>query len=452
MSRKNLFLIIIVVVAALVNLLGAFGPELGFDALWYHLPIAKIYLHARGVFHIPGGLLYYSAMPRLAEIMFIPLIKLFGDTGPHLLNWSAGVGTAVLIYKISRKYLDQLFSLLAVIIWYVTPLVGWQSGSGYIDLIRTFWETLAILLILNKRYVFSGLVFGLAISTKTLSLGTIPILTFIVWLDSKKIRKVILFVICSLFVSLPWYLLSFLNTGFPFFPIGSATLGIKFFTIPQILNPLAYMGDYWKVFMVPEDLISPIFVIIIPFAIFKFRTLISKFPLLIAYFLLSYSVWYLIPRTGGGRFLLPYLPIWSVLTAVVISLQSDFIKKVLIFSVLCISLFNLVYRLGAERKILNYISGKETKSQYLCRNLNFNFGDFYDCDGFFAKNIKPTNLVLVKGVHNLYYMDFPFIHETWYRGEKVNYTLVQGKKHKNEATGKLVYQNNRTNVRLYKVF
>src|SRR5262245_28880466 len=43
-------------VQILINLIGTLGPELGFDALWYHLTLPKLYLLNHEIFFIPGGL------------------------------------------------------------------------------------------------------------------------------------------------------------------------------------------------------------------------------------------------------------------------------------------------------------------------------------------------------------------------------------------------------------
>ena len=55
----------LLVIQALVNLVGALGPELGFDALWYHLTEAKLFRHTGSVAPIPGNLFYFSCFPPL---------------------------------------------------------------------------------------------------------------------------------------------------------------------------------------------------------------------------------------------------------------------------------------------------------------------------------------------------------------------------------------------------
>ena len=54
-----------------INFIGVLGPEYAFDATWYHLTIPKLYLSHHSIFYIPGGLLYYSAMPKLTEMLYL---------------------------------------------------------------------------------------------------------------------------------------------------------------------------------------------------------------------------------------------------------------------------------------------------------------------------------------------------------------------------------------------
>ncbi len=72
-------------------------------------------------------------------------------------------------------------------------------------------------------------------------------------------------------------------------------------------------------------------------------------------------------------------------------------------------------------------------------------------DGYFAQNIKPEDTVLLYGFHNLYYVDFPYIHSSWLkRGDKFNYIAIQdGELPKNFEGWHLVYENKTTKVKLF---
>ncbi len=399
MSRALLFLIIAAIV---VNLVGALGPELGFDALWYHLTIPKLYLLAGKIYHIPGGLLYYSEMPRLSEIlyMFIP---------PHLLSWGAGIGTAIVTYKLARKYLSSTFALLASAIFYVTPLVSWQSGSAYIDLFRTLFEVLALYLVLSKKSLLAGLVIGLAISTKTLALGSIIPLTVLIFLTTKNLRTCLLSAVCCLLVALPWFLSAYLNTGYPFYPIGAGILDSRHVLNLDLWNLPKVFGEFWKLFVTGEDPISPIYFIVLPFFIPILRN--KKFIGLLVYWFIGLLLWYVSPRTGGGRFILPYLPAFAILVSAIATKY-----RFLLAASLAILFINLGYRSVATARLIPYLTGRESKTAYLCRNLDLKV-TYVNCNSFHP---PAGELTMVKGYHNLYYIDFPFVHESWYRGERYN--------------------------------
>lgn len=402
-------LLVVFLCAALVNLVAAFGPELGFDALWYHLTIPKIYLMWGKIDFIPGGLLYYSALPRLGELLY-----LVGDRGAHLINWMAGIGAALMTYKLGRIYLNKTYAFLAAIIFYCTPLVGWQSGSAYVDLLRTFFEISALYFVLTKKNFFGGIAIGLAISTKTLALGSLGILGFLNRFNLK-------FIIPAVLISFPWFVWAYLKTGYPFYPIGA-----------RILDASHNIGNIWP--LVPLDW----WLIIYPLTFYWW----DKKSLLFKYAVLAFIVWFITPHTGEARFLLPYLPAFAVLSAQAINR-----KKILIFIALGLAIFSIFYRGAANSRLLPYLLGRETKEEYLCKRLEFSTQVFVDCDGWFKNNLSGKDLVLISGFHNLYYVNFPFVHETWYKGEKVNYHLT----YRQILDLPLVYKNDQTGAYLYKV-
>jgi hypothetical protein len=101
----------IISIMALVNLIAVFAPEMGFDALWYHLTLTKLFI-SQHRWYFPGSLMYYSAMPRLAETLFVPLLQWLGTAGPKLLQYSSGLITTYFVYQISRVFYVEYRSCL----------------------------------------------------------------------------------------------------------------------------------------------------------------------------------------------------------------------------------------------------------------------------------------------------------------------------------------------------
>ena len=455
-SKLGLMFLSLITVQSVVNLIGALAPELGFDALWYHLTLPKIYLNSHSIDYIPGGLLYYSVMPKLTEMLYISALSFGTEIWAKFVHFSFGILSLIALYKLSRKFLTKTFSLLVLVLFYSNLVVGWMSITSYIDLARTFFEIMALWCFVewqqNKKSIWlvkSAVMLGLAISTKLLAVGSLLIFCVIIvycfWILKKRLKNMLvgLFVywfICLL-IPLPWFVFSFIHTGNPVYPFFTNVYPIKLNF--DLVNPLNL-----------SDPISPIYLVMLPvaFVLYKKFGLIIKITLL--YSLLAIFIWYLTPQVGGGRFILPYLPTFSIISVVVIDKMKNLkIQKLFIGSIIFLSLFSILYRGAANSKYVPVILGKESKSHFLTNNLNFSFGDFYDTDGYFAKKIKKDDTVLLYGFHNLYYVNFPFIDSSYVKkGDMFNYVAVQ----ENNVPERfkmwnLIYYNNKTQVRLYSI-
>lgn len=372
----------------LINLVGALGPELGFDALWYHLTEAKLFLQQRSLNPIPGNLLYWSGLPRLGEIfyMFLP---------GKLVHWAFGVLSAYFIYRLS--------GFAGALLWYSTLLVGWLSTSAYVDLIVTAFLLAAVYYQKVKRILFiilasavklQGFAFGLAI-------------TLIPW---------------GILGILPFSLINYQATGNPFYPfLGQLNLTHEWF----------YNGfTYWlsrpiRLFFDPTYRVGPIILIIF--------LINSKYNKYLKLTLLSFFLWSLFPGTDFGRF--------ALFPLALMALSALRPHRLVYYLIILQALVGISGRAWANAKYLN-------QKDFLCRNLNFDFGDFYDCDGWFKQNIKPTDKVLIYNIHNLYYVDFPYDHESW-QNPAFPYTHILVGDNGPSFNLPLIYQNSLTRVKLY---
>ncbi len=414
-----------------INFIGVLGPELGFDALWYHLTIPKLFLSWHQVRHISGGLLYYSDMPKLVDMLYIPGILFGQEAGAKIIHFSFGILCCIALYKLSRKFFTPVLCLMTVAIFYSNLVVGWESISAYIDLGRAFFFIMAVWGFINwyetrtyRWFVISAVLVGIGIGTKLLAaidMGVfIPIL-FYMSLREKRImyKEIGMFAVVAFIIPLPWLIFSYLNTRNPVYPIFSS---IYPFASNVRLNALEFIKIVWTEFTHSADPISPMYIIFLP-CLVLIKKWEKKILLVLSIGILSVIAWYISPQTGGGRFLLPYLPILSILVVYVYkNFPTKFLKK--IFLVVCFAtiLVSLAYRGIANAKFIYVIFGQQTKASFLSSHLNFSFGDFYDIDGYMTTHIKRGDNVLIYGYHNLFYVDFPYIHESWVKkGDRFNY-------------------------------
>ena len=450
LDTSSFVFIFLVFLQVVVNFIGVLGPEISFDALWYHLTLPKIFLENNSIFHIPGGLLYYSDMPKLTETLFIAALSLSNEISAKFIHFLFGIATLVVIYKLSIKFLSIKYALLAVLIFYSNLVVGWESITAYVDLSRTFFELLAfyafILWTENKKtylLLTSSIMLGFAVSVKLVAaFDLLVFLALFAVFFRKYLRQFIYFAFITILIPMPWLFFSFINTGNPVYPYLSLPVDSgQIFSIADISSFLNF-----------SDPISPIYIILIPI-IFRNRNKINKtFQIILTYSLFSFLIWFLTQSDRGFRFLLSYLSVFSVFCAYIIYLfKNKSIEKYLVLMVVFIAVTSIGYRFLANVKYIPYIFGKESKNHFLTNNLNFNFGDFYDTDGYFKNNIKNNDKVLLYGFHNLYYVNFPYIHSTWVKkGDKFNFIAVQNADiPKRFSDWKPIYYNNSTKTKLY---
>lgn len=464
-DRIYLIFLSLLFLQAIINLVGALGPELGFDALWYHLTIPKIYLANHKIFFIQGGLLYYSAMPKLAEMYYISSLAVQGEILAKLTHYTFGVLSVVALFLFSRTFFSKRISLLITLMFYSNLVVAWESITAYVDLTRAFFEIMALWAFTawwkdNKKssLVILGLMVGFTVGIKLLALGSFMIFTLLIIFKNVKKYKGFCVLIFDLLIFwsiiltsiLPWFIFSLINTGNPIYPIfGGYNIALSTY----IFSPIRFIYDIFIILLLADDPVSPIYLICLPLIVLYFKNFRTPMKIVGIYSLTALIVWYFTPRTGGGRFMMPYLPSFSILIGEVIILSTNkkILKSTIISCVIIISCISIIYRGMANFKYLSVILGIKSKDEFIAENLNFSFGDFYDTDGYFRKNINSSDKVLLYGFHNLYYVNFPFIESSWIKeGDKFNYVAVQSAElPKRFSNWKIIYSNPMTRVSVY---
>lgn len=461
-NKFILFLLVILFIQGIINLIGALGPELSFDALWYHLTLAKLYLREHRVFYLSGGLLYYSAMPRLGEMLYTAALIFKDEILAKLIHWLFGILSVIALFKLLRRYLDKRLSFLGTAIFYTLLVVGWQSTTAYVDLTRTFFELLALTYFLRwlkekGSWLWkSGLMMGLSLCTKHLGLESLVIFLFLIFVFSRdRLRNSLRFLGISLGIVLPWYLLAFFNTGNPLYPLFSGWFEVHqigdwggFF---QSHNPLLFLASLWQATFHLDNLLSPVFLILSPLILVKIWQQDRFTKIAALYFLLGYIFWFFSPPSSA-RYLLPFIPALILVCVKVLASSKKAIQKMAIGAIVLACILNLGSRMIATQKFLPVVLGKQTKDEFLSQRLNFDYGDFYDVDNYFKENIKKEDLVLIYNIHNLYYVDFPFVHESWAKPGTFFIHILVKEMDLPERFGslELLYENKKTKVKLYR--
>ncbi len=460
--NKHTLWVVGLISAFSIMVLGSLVPETAFDALWYHLTLPKLYLAMGGISFIPGSLFYYSAMPKLGEMLYIPAIALQGDILAHSIHLAFAVLTGIAIYELIKKFSSPYFAIIGVVIFFSNIVVLWEATTAYVDLIRAFYEVMALWGIINyiekkeiKWLVESAFLFGLAVETKLLAMMSLPIFVTALFFFGFKRRTerlfdCILFIFLSLLVSLGWFALSYSTTGNPLYPLFgnySVVIGKDVLAFPQTITDMA------TVFVSSADPISPIYLMLVPLLLLVWRKLGRQEVMLVILSLVSLLMWTVTPKTGGGRFILPYLPLFSLTAGVVLSkLKNEKqLLKISLGSILLVFIVSIAYRGVAQMRTLPVVLGVESRESYLTKSLNFQFGDFYDTDNKIKDMVGPSKKVLLYGFHNLYYLDVPFIDSSYVqRGDTFDFVATQhADLPKRFSYWQPIYYNKTTGVTLY---
>lgn len=420
-----------------LNFLILTAPEVGFDALWYHLTLPKIYLMTHRVSYLSGGLLYYSVMPRLAEMIYgFGLAWDHVGTIPRLIHYLFGFAWAGATYLLARLFLDRRYALLTALTCYGTYLVTWLSATAYIDLIVAFYAAMAlwgVFKYLENRlswYLYLAAIFmGLVLSSKLY--GLILLVVLITVLILKISWKITLrFVGIALVIVLPFYLQAYFATGNPFYPVFSVQeSALAMYTGGYSNLKDWYMEGWWQNLPVIfwEMIVyrfAPIFgLIFLVFFVEKWQKMLFLFIAFLSFFFL----WSLNP-VQEPRYFIVILPVLATISIYVLAGIKWKVFKIIALILLLIGfVFNFTNATEKFKETLELVFGKNPRQSYFQARLTPP-RNFYDFSGNFGQKIKDGK-VLTVNIHNLFYIDFNF----W------DWSFIENKYESKASAGAMAY-------------
>jgi hypothetical protein len=381
-------LITLIIIIWLSHLIQIFVPETGFDALWYHLPIIKEIIANNGLVYIPS--LYQSTNPLFSDLSFALGYLVMGDLGTKIVAYIFFLSLMLISYKLSRKFLNSSWSLLLLVFISTFQVITWQSSSFYVDIAKAFFELTSLYFLYNylfkknfkekKILIKSGLLFGASLASKLFSLFLLPVYLLLILIFSKtnKIKNTLLFLFSSIILPLPFYIFSFINTGHPFYSLTihtnkleeiSGNSSIFSHLLERTIN-LPY--SFFELF-IAQDYVSFIFIIFLPIIIFSYKKIFKKEIFFIFIFSLSqYLLWWYLPPLSSRYAISGFI----MLTIFYFKILNDFIKEKkgyflpIIITIFLSTLINFAPRLIVNLRSLKYISGKQTKEEYLQQFMN----------------------------------------------------------------------------------
>jgi 4-amino-4-deoxy-L-arabinose transferase-like glycosyltransferase len=225
-------------VMVLLTLLVALAPPLGWDGLFYHLTVPKLYLEQGRI--APVTDMPHQHFPGLMEMLYLAALSLKGDAAAKLLHmvYLGLLGGA--IYLIAERHLGRGDGWPAVAAYGAIPMVFILAGWAYNDLALAFYQVVALYALLNwfddqRRHwlILSAAACGLAMGLKYTSfVCPMVVVALICWHQARArapwsqwLRHLSAFCLVTLTVAAPWYARNLAFTGNPVYPFAYGVFG-----------------------------------------------------------------------------------------------------------------------------------------------------------------------------------------------------------------------------------
>ncbi len=272
LARISLLVLFVVLLTSVLT------PETRHDPYDYHLSVPNLYLRFSEIVEVPWHV--FSYMPKNGEMLFSLALAIHNDTTAKLIHFVFGCLCVIVIIVSTSHWGNRECGLAAGVAAASLPVVGFVATAAYVDLIRAFWELMALWVLYcayteNDTYtkkllfIFSALFAGMALGSKYVAWLVFGVPFFVLYLAAlyqawpRKMYEVLPFSILGVLLPLtPWLILNYQWTGNPVYPLLPSIFG---FNIP----PAKEAYEFFRGHAPPMDVFSP-------YQLFKFLSMRIK--------------------------------------------------------------------------------------------------------------------------------------------------------------------------------
>jgi len=262
----------------------AFGPDLGWDALTYHLAFPERYLFGNGISMTPFS--HLSGYIAGTEMLYALALFLDGPSLAVLIHFEFGVLTLAALWQLGSVS-SRRAAILAPLFLIADPLFQMELGWAYSDLSFGFYLTLAAIAFCTfiqqrdgpkpndrpcetrRDLVYAGIACGMCCATRYLGASVVVALCVVAWLPPRHTRVRENLQAClalaglSALVLLPWMVRNAVFTGNPVTPLLQSLFYapgneyIPAIVMQQSAEFLRYVGmgrDWWSLLALPWNL------------------------------------------------------------------------------------------------------------------------------------------------------------------------------------------------------
>ena len=393
---------VILAISQLACMMLVLTPEIGKDALIYHIGVPKMFLEHHGIYFIPGNI--FASYPFFSEMLYIWGLSLWGEILPKGTHFAIAIFILFSMWKFGRRYVhENSFEFLPLLIFFTIPSVFINAHTAYCDLILAFYTFVALYAFINwfnteeKLWLILCAVFsGIAMSIKYGGLsfpfiGSLGVL----WAcrkngmpSRKAVHLLSLYILFTFVTGAPFYLKNWIMIGNPLYPFFYEMFGGTGWSAEQagyydvFIKNLGMGRTLLDYLLLPwnlsfksqmdsplfDGLMGPVFILVLPFAI-GMRKISLEIKILLAYCLLALVFW--ASSAQQMRYLIPLFPFLAIMASLTFSYYRD---NKIIFTLLLIFLvsglaFNGYHIINDFRKVrpMSVLTGHEDKEAFLTR-------------------------------------------------------------------------------------
>jgi len=375
------------------TLIGSLSPILGMDSAAYHMQDSKIFIQQHRVTHIPYT--RESLWPFLVQMLFVLGLCLKGVGVAKLFHFAFYTASVAAIYALCRRYWPRQNSVLAAVVFALTPAIFTGTTYAYTDLAVAFYSCMAFYGFFvwldtggTRWFAFAGVMSGFLMGIKItsaivpaliLSLYTHRVLFSPAGLKQKTIPPLI-FISAMLAICGVWYIRSWIILGNPIYPFAGHFFGghgfpgegirLGFNTDSSIeLGPKQFPAMLWYLTIHPErfggESIGFLYLIFLPMLLwirkptrFITHSVMIGFCLCVSWFIIFQYV----------RFFYPTLIFLSILVAAAyydVLWTDTVLRKIASGVLVCSFCYSAVLSIYHNADKCPVVFGLETQRNYL---------------------------------------------------------------------------------------
>jgi hypothetical protein len=447
-KNADLRLLSLTLAAAGLCLLGAYlwalAPNIRYDALNYHLGVPAQYVANHAIVPVPET--FNSTLVHYAEMLYMLALLLVGQPMPNLILLSFSLVAAGWAFAIGYRLKGPLLGLLAVFFYLSLPTVTLESSTGYVDVIlATFvggsllaglaWWQSGQLVYLVCMGIFGGFALGIKTTAVMLLLPEVGLLLAALLyrrrLSIRLLCDLAIFGLPFVLLPLPWILRDWAWTGNPVFPLLDSLFHTTIKVPAEVVTSTSLVAGYAPGFSllqfirlpwdlsangalfyregahVPEGMVASLPLLALPWV----YGLAPRFPrpvkilAFLGVVLAGLAVAISFSMLKSIRLLQPVFPLLAVLGAANLTawweeISSPRLRRVFLFlGVPLLAVYLVATRMvfgafsgGSEAYPLQYVLGRESRAQFLSRNLGV-----YDALQVLNQEASPGTKVLSLG-------------------------------------------------------